>query len=111
MDGSEINGNKDPAREKLLQVQNKVDQLKDQMHDNISNVLERGEKIDVVVEKAETLKETSGSFSIQTKNLKNKMWWKNFKMYAIITATILIILAIIIAIIASSVESNSQKII
>ncbi len=47
-------------------------------------VLERGEKIELLVDKTDKLNQQAFKFEKQSKQLKNAMWWKNVKMMAII---------------------------
>jgi hypothetical protein len=43
-------------------------------------VLERGEKIEVLVDKTEDLQNQAQRFQVQGRNLRNKMWWENMKV-------------------------------
>ena len=43
-------------------------------------VLERGEKIELLVDKTDRLNQQAFKFEKQSKKLKNAMWWKNMKM-------------------------------
>lgn len=43
-------------------------------------VLERGEKIEVLVDKTEDLQNQAQRFQVQGRNLRNKMWWQNMKV-------------------------------
>ena len=43
-------------------------------------MLERGEKIEVLVDKTEDLQNQAQRFQVQGRNLRNKMWWQNMKV-------------------------------
>jgi hypothetical protein len=43
-------------------------------------VLERGEKIELLVEKTEQLNQTAVQFKKKSTGLKRAMWWKNVKL-------------------------------
>jgi len=60
---------------------------------NIETVLERGEKIELLVEKTEVLEEHAFKFQKNSKTLKKKMWWKNVK---VMCGLIWVLIAIII---------------
>ena len=45
----------DPASDKLRELQKNVKDVKEIMIENIDKILERGEKIDILVEKTETM--------------------------------------------------------
>lgn len=84
--------------DKLSQVKDKVNQVKDVMHNNINIALENTIKLESIELKSEELQQSAGIFKMSARNLKNKMWWKNFKMKLIIFSIIVIILTIIISV-------------
>jgi vesicle-associated membrane protein 7 len=59
-------------------------------------VLQRGEKIELLVDKTEQLSQSARKFQKQSKALKNVMWCKNVKMWVLI-AFVLIIIAWLIS--------------
>lgn len=67
------------------------------MVENIEKVLERGEHIDILVDKSDGLETESLRFKKQSGRLRNTMWWQDKKMCGILTAILVIILIIIIA--------------
>lgn len=92
--------------DKLFEVTNKINQVKDVMHDNINIALENTIKLESIELKSEELQQSAGLFRVSTRDLKNKMWWKNFKMKLIIFSIVAIILTIIISI---AVAVSKQK--
>lgn len=92
--------------DKLYQVTNKINQVKDVMHENINTALENTVKLESIELKTEDLQKSAAIFRFSAKDLKNKMWWKNFKMKLIIFSIIAIILTIIISI---AVTVSNQK--
>ena len=90
--------NSPESLDKLVQVTNKVNQVKNTMHDNIAIALENMIKIESIELKTEELVKSAKIFQFSSKELKNKMWWKNFKMKLLIFTIIAIILTIIISI-------------
>lgn len=73
-----------PNADRINKVRGEIDQVKSVMVDNIEKVLERGEKIELLVDKAENLNEQAFRFKKQSTNLKRSMWWKNAKFMALI---------------------------
>ena len=63
-------------------VQEQINGVKEVMVRNIEQVLERGEKIELLVDKTDKLNQQAFKFEKQSKRLKNAMWWKKVKMYA-----------------------------
>eukprot|EP00048_Salpingoeca_helianthica_P014427 m.221649 g.221649 ORF g.221649 m.221649 type:complete len:215 (-) comp15855_c0_seq1:220-864(-) len=88
--------------DRLAQAKAEVDQVKGIMVQNIEKVLQRGEQIDLLVDKTENLENDAKRFSKRATKLKTQMWWQNQKMCLIITAVV----AIIILIIALSIWSH-----
>jgi hypothetical protein len=91
--------------DKLLQVTNKINQVKDVMHDNINIALENTIKLETIELKSEELQQSAGIFRGSAREL-NKMWWKNFKMELIMFSIVAIILTIIISV---AVTVSNQK--
>jgi len=85
--------------DRIAKVQDEINQVKDVMIKNIDKVLERGEKIELLVDKTEVLDQHAFKFKKQSRNLKNKLWWKNIKLWILI---IVILAAIIYIILAAS---------
>lgn len=71
---------------------------------NIDKVLERGEKIELLVDKTEVLDQHAFKFKRQAKILKRSMWWKNVKLIVIIILILLAITLIILFIACGGVK-------
>ena len=85
------------AGDSLASVQEKVDIVKVQMQQNIQQMLLNTEQMEKINASAEQLNEQSLEFKSSTNALKNKMFWKMWKMRLLIGgAIILVLLAIII---------------
>jgi len=88
-----------PNADKISKVKGDVDEVKNVMVQNIEKVLERGERIELLVNKTETLSNNAFKFKKSSTALKRSMWWKNVKLILLIVFIFIIILYIIIAII------------
>jgi vesicle-associated membrane protein 7 len=53
-------------------------------------VLERGERIELLVDKTETLSQNAFQFKKSSTALKRAMWWKNVKLMVLIIFLILV---------------------
>lgn len=82
--------------DQISKVRKEVNEVKDVMTQNIEKVLERGEKIDVLVGKTEELDHSSQVFHRQAKRLRREMWWKNKKICLILVFVVAIIIAVIV---------------
>lgn len=79
----------------LAKVQAQVSEVKGVMIENIEKVLDRGEKIELLVDKTEDLRSQAQDFRAQGTKLKKKMWLENMKIKLIVLG-ILIALALLI---------------
>lgn len=87
----------------------KVEEVKNVMHENIEKAVQNCVKLETIDRAAEDLMKEAGAFQINAKKLKNKLWWKNIKLWLIISCIIIIIIGIIIAIIFSSYNENNNS--
>ena len=71
------------AGDALSKVQGELDEVKTVMLDNIERVLERGDKIELLVESTARLQTDAAAFRAQTRRVARRMWWNNTKMFAI----------------------------
>lgn len=83
--------------DKISEVMNQVDGVKNVMQDNIQIVLSNTEKMELMEQKTNDLNEQAKVFRNTGKKLKNSMWWKNFRMMAMISFLLIVMLVIILA--------------
>ncbi|KAK5852253.1 hypothetical protein PBY51_023737 [Eleginops maclovinus] len=81
---------------KMDQVQSQVNEVKVILKDNISKVLERGDRLDDLIGKTDDLQASADSFQRTSTRVARKYWWKNIKMMIIIGVIVLIIVVLII---------------
>lgn len=91
--------NSDPSSDELTKVKSQLDDVKNVMVENIEKVLERGEKIELLVDKTDRLNQAAFKFEKNSKQLRNALFWKKVKMY-IIAAVSISAFALIIAMVA-----------
>ncbi len=94
--------------DQLALTQGKVNQVKDVMHENINKILENQIKLESIDEKTEDLMQSAGIFAKTSKELKNKIWWRNFRVKLYIGLTVLTILGLIIGIAVGTSNTNSK---
>lgn len=87
---------------KVAAVQKKVDEVKNIMVDNIERVLERGEKIELLVDKTDNLRFQADKFHKTGRQLRSKMWWQNMKMKILVVLVVLILIFVIFLIVCFS---------
>lgn len=83
----------------IKKVQEKVDNIRGIMHENISQALVNLESTKELEIKSEDLMQSASIFKDRSTELKRKMCWKEWKMKLIIGGSIFLILGVIIVII------------
>eukprot|EP00735_Rhodelphis_limneticus_P007830 TRINITY_DN2049_c0_g1::TRINITY_DN2049_c0_g1_i1::g.21876::m.21876 TRINITY_DN2049_c0_g1::TRINITY_DN2049_c0_g1_i1::g.21876 ORF type:complete len:232 (+),score=25.02,sp/Q9LFP1/VA713_ARATH/31.16/1e-34,Synaptobrevin/PF00957.16/7.6e+02,Synaptobrevin/PF00957.16/3.1e-32,Longin/PF13774.1/3.5e+03,Longin/PF13774.1/7.6e-11,ATP-synt_S1/PF05827.7/0.059 TRINITY_DN2049_c0_g1_i1:66-698(+) len=91
----------DPEADKISKVQKEISDVKDVMKLNIDKVIERGEKLDVLVDKTDSLSQQAVQFRRKAAEVRRHFWWKNTRMIIIIVVLFLLILYGAIAIFCS----------
>ncbi|XP_046873781.1 vesicle-associated membrane protein 8 isoform X4 [Hypomesus transpacificus] len=84
------------APAKLDQVQGQVNEVKVILKDNINKVLERGEKLDDLIDKTDDLRSSADTFQRTSTRVARKYWWKNTKIMIIIGVVVVIAVILII---------------
>lgn len=80
-------------------AQREIDDVRGIMTKNIESLLERGERLDLLVDKSDRLGGSAREFRVRSRGLKRQMWWKNIKLMALLgLVAFLIIIFIIIAV-------------
>lgn len=66
-----------------------------------AQVLDRGERIELLVDKTDHLQNESFAFKREARRLKTRLWWKNIRLLAFVALLILVIAYIIVCITCS----------
>jgi len=82
--------------DKLSKVRKQVDELKGVMLENIDKVLQRGEKLEIMVEKSEMLEEQAKIFQKKSTEVKRHFCMQNARLIVIIAVIIIIIILVIV---------------
>ena len=69
------------------------------MRANIDAVVDRGERMELIVDRAEALSNESVRFRTGARNVRRQMWWENTKVKVVVA---LIVLVVIYAIVSAS---------
>ncbi|KAL2549081.1 Vesicle-associated membrane protein [Forsythia ovata] len=80
---------------KLSRLKAQITEVKGIMMDNIEKVLDRGEKIELLVDKTENLQFQADSFQRQGRQLRRKMWLQSLHMKLMVGGGVLILICII----------------
>lgn len=78
-----------PPSDSLASARKEIDNVRDIMTENIERVLERGERIDLLVDKTDRLGSSARDFRVRSRGLRRRMWWKNIKVMALLVVVVI----------------------
>ena len=82
---------RDPNADRMARVQGEIDEVRSVMVHNIERVLERGEKIELLVDKTENMTQQAFKFERSATTLKRNMCCKRCKIYVFLGGLFLIV--------------------
>ncbi|KAK5121448.1 hypothetical protein LTR85_005281 [Meristemomyces frigidus] len=77
-------------------VQSEIDNVRGIMTENIERVLERGERIDLLVDKTDRLGGSARDFRVRSRTLRRKMWFKNVKMMILLVVVCIFLVYLLV---------------
>jgi len=86
---------RDASADRVFRVANEIDEVRSVMVDNIEKVLQRGEKIELLVDKTENLNVQAFRFKKQSTTLRRVMWFKNVKLIAALACCVALVILFI----------------
>jgi len=89
-------GRNQPGPSKTAAIQAQIDDTVGIMRENVVKVAERGERLEALRVKTDTLAVSAQGFRRGANRVRKNMWWKDMKMRIIIGTAITVILIIII---------------
>ncbi|XP_005187300.1 vesicle-associated membrane protein 7 [Musca domestica] len=81
----------------ISRVHGQIDELKDIVVKNIDNLRDRGEKLELLVNKTENLSNNSVAFRKASRNLARQMFWKNIRLYVVVGLIIIFVIYVIVS--------------
>lgn len=96
-DRMEYYNSPNPNVDSIGAVRNQIDEVKDIMVQNIEKVLERGEKIELLVDKTDRLSKQAFKFESTSKNLRRTLWWKSVRTIVCLTSVVGLLVFILAA--------------
>lgn len=82
----------------ITNTQQEIDSVKNIMTENIERVLERGERIDLLVDKTDRLGVGARDFRVRSRGLKRRMWWKNVKLMVLLGVVVVFLLYLFVGV-------------
>ena len=72
-----------PPTDELTRAQNELNQVKDIMVHNVEQILNRGERIELLVDKTDVMAGRATAFRRGARTVRRQMWWRDQKMVAL----------------------------
>lgn len=89
--------NEGQQQDEISRVNGEIGELKDIMVKNIENITNRGERLELLVNQTENLRNNSVTFRQTSRNLARTMFWRNVRMYFLVTAILLFVIYVIVS--------------
>lgn len=88
--------NTSPPQDSITAAKREIDSVRDIMTQNIEQVLERGERIDLLVDKTDRLGGSARDFRVRSRGLRRQMWWKNVRLMVLLVFVVVFLLYLFI---------------
>mmetsp|Transcript_87986 Transcript_87986/g.249265 ORF Transcript_87986/g.249265 Transcript_87986/m.249265 type:complete len:225 (+) Transcript_87986:88-762(+) len=85
-----------PDADRVTAMMEKVQHINDTLMEGIDKILERQERIDLLVSRSETLAQSSSSFVREAGHLRRVVWWQNARTLAMLGCAGAVIILIIV---------------
>jgi len=92
----------DGGGDQISTLQSQVEEVKGVMTQNIERVLERGQRLEDLMDKTTDLEANAATFKKTSGRVQRKMWWRNTRWTIILVVVSIIVVGIIILIILFS---------
>jgi len=89
--------NTSPPTDELTNAQNQLAQVKDIMVQNVEQILSRGERIELLVDKTGNMANQATAFRRGARTVRRQMWWKNTRILALSVVVAIVLVWIIVA--------------
>ncbi|XP_014508147.1 vesicle-associated membrane protein 711 [Vigna radiata var. radiata] len=87
----------DPNADRLNRLKGEMTQVRTVMVDNIEKVLERGGRLELLVEKTSAMNNNSIRFRKHSRRYKNNLWWSNVRLTLALIIVFIVVSYVILA--------------
>ncbi|CAK9317488.1 unnamed protein product [Citrullus colocynthis] len=87
----------DPNADRINRLKGEMSQVRNVMIENIDKVLERGDRLELLVDKASNMQGNTMRFRKQARRFRNTVWWKNVKLMIMLIILLLVIAYLVLA--------------
>ncbi|KAK9815113.1 hypothetical protein WJX73_007949 [Symbiochloris irregularis] len=82
----------------INRVRGEISEVRKITVENIEKVLERGERLELLVDKTDHLQSEALIFKRQSRQLKNKLWWRNARLLALVLGVVVLAAYVVAAV-------------
>ncbi|MCO5597795.1 hypothetical protein L7F22_051877 [Adiantum nelumboides] len=100
---------KDPNADNINRMKGEINQVRHVMIENIDKVLDRGERLELLVDKTANIQNKAFRFRKQTREFRSAVWWRNVKLVSLLVILILIIIYVVLAVVCHGVTLPSCR--
>lgn len=94
---------------KLTQAKENIAQAQEQMTQNLTMALARGDQLEVMEKKAENIRESAQQFSREANQVKKKMCWQRYRWYLVAVIAVIVLILVIILIACKGFKCKKSK--
>ncbi|XP_077214619.1 vesicle-associated membrane protein 711-like [Tasmannia lanceolata] len=99
----------DPNADRINRKKGEMNQVRNVMIENIDKVLERGDRLELLVDKTTNIQGNTFRFIKQARRFKNTVWWRNVKLTVALIVLLLIIICVVLAFVCHRVTLPSCR--
>lgn len=87
----------DPNADRINRIRGEMSQVRNVMIENIDKVLERGDRLELLVDKTANMQGNTFRFRKQARRFRSTVWWRNVKLTIMLIVVLLIIVYVVLA--------------
>ncbi|XP_078437953.1 vesicle-associated membrane protein 711-like [Wolffia australiana] len=87
----------DPNADRVNRLRGEMNQVRNVMIENIDKVLERGDRLEFLVDKTKDMQASTHRFRKQARRLRSSVWWRNIKLMILLILLLLVVIYVLVA--------------
>ncbi|CAL5358926.1 unnamed protein product [Camellia sinensis] len=87
----------DPNADRINRLKGEMSQVRNVMVENIDKVLERGDRLELLVDKTSNMQGNTFRFRKQARRFRSTVWWRNVKLTIALIVLLLVIVYVVLA--------------
>ncbi|AET00197.1 putative Longin-like domain-containing protein [Medicago truncatula] len=87
----------DPNADRINRLKGEMSQVRNVMIENIDKVLDRGDRLELLVDKAANMQGNTFRFRKQARRFRSTVWWRNVKLTIALIVILIVIAYVVLA--------------